>query len=380
MAFRAAVVGTGFIGPAHVEALQRIGVEVVGLCGSHPERAKAKAQLLGIPRVYDRYEDLVADPSVDVVHIATPNVHHYPQARAAILAGKHVVCEKPLAMNSRESAKLVELAIQHNVVHAVCYNIRFYPMVQQARALIRRGDLGDIRIIHGSYLQDWLLLETDWNWRLMPEMAGETRAVGDIGSHWIDLMVFLTGLRVKRVLADFATFLPVRKRPRKPVETFETKAMQAVDYVEEHVRTEDYAAILLHFEGGAHGALTVSQVSPGRKNRLWFEIDGVRSSVAWDSEEPNALWIGHRDQPNGHLIKDPALMDPSARQWADYPGGHSEGYPDTFKMLFRAIYTHIADRNTPIDFPTFEDGHEMMKVLDAIVLSAREGHWVEVPA
>lgn len=379
MGIRAAVVGTGFIGPVHIEALQRIGVEVVGLCGSHPERAKAKAQLLGIPRVYSRYEDLIADPSVDVVHIATPNVHHYPQARAAILAGKHVVCEKPFTMTSRESEELVELATKYNVVHAVCYNIRFYPMVQHARAMIRHGDLGNIRIIHGSYLQDWLLLETDWNWRLIPEMAGETRAVGDIGSHWIDLMVFLTGLHVKRVFADFAIFLSVRKRPRKPVETFETKSVQLADYVEEHIRTEDYAAILLHFEGGAWGVLTVSQVSPGRKNRLWFEIDGAWSSVTWDSEEPNTLWIGHRDKPNGQLIKDPALMDPSTRQWADYPGGHSEGYPDTFKMLFRAIYAHISDRNTPIHFPTFEDGHEMMKVLEAIVLSAREGRWVEIP-
>ncbi len=380
MAIRAAVVGTGFIGPVHVEALRRIGVEVVGLCGSHPERAKAKAQLLGVPKVYNRYEDLVADPSVDVVHIATPNVYHYPQARAAILAGKHVVCEKPLAMNPRESAELVELALQRGVVHAVCYNIRFYPMVQQARAMIRRGDLGDIRIIHGSYLQDWLLLETDWNWRLIPEMSGETRAVGDIGSHWMDLVAFLTGLRIRRVLADFATFLPVRKRPRKPVETFETKAMQVTDYVEERIHTEDYATILLHFENDVRGALTVSQVSPGRKNRLWFEIDGTRSSLAWDSEEPNVLWIGRRDQPNGHLIKDPALMDPSARPWSDYPGGHSEGYPDTFKMLFRAVYARISDRNMPINFPTFEDGHEMMKVLEAIVLSAREGRWVEIHA
>jgi len=379
MAIRAAVVGTGFIGPVHVEALQRIDVEVIGLCGSRPERAETKARRLGIPRVYQTYEELLADPSVDVVHIATPNAYHYPQARAALLAGKHVVCEKPLAMNARESAELVEIAERSGLIHAVCYNIRFYPMVQHARALIRGGALGDIRLIHGSYLQDWLLLETDWNWRLIPEMAGETRAVGDIGSHWIDLMVFLSGRRVERVLADMATFLPVRKRPRKPVETFETKGLQAQDYVEEHIRTEDCAMILLHFEGGVRGVLTVSQISPGRKNRLWFEIDGARAALAWDSEEPNTLWIGHRDEPNQWLVKDPALMDAAARPWADYPGGHAEGYPDTFKMLFRAIYARIADPTAPIVYPTFADGHEMMRVLEAIITSAREGRWVEVP-
>jgi len=379
MALRAAVVGTGFIGPVHVEALQRIGVEVVGLCSSHPDRAQAKARRLGVLKVYSTYEELLADPLVEVVHIATPNALHYPQARAALLAGKHVVCEKPLAMNTCESAELVELAERSGLVHAVCYNIRFYPMIQQARALIRNGALGDLRLIHGSYLQDWLLLETDWNWRLIPELAGQTRAVGDIGSHWIDLMVFLSGRRVERVFADMATFLPVRKRPRKPVETFETKGLQAEDYVEEPIRTEDYATILLHFEGGVRGVLTVSQISPGRKNRLWFEIDGTRGAVAWDSEEPNALWVGYRDQPNQWWIKDPALMDASARPWADYPGGHTEGYPDTFKMLFRAVYARIADPTTPVVYPTFADGHEMMRVLEAIVASAREGRWIEIP-
>jgi len=378
MAIRAAVVGTGFIGPVHVEALRRIGVDVIGLCGSSPDRAEAKARRLGVPKVYRTYEELLADPAVDVVHLATPNVYHYPQARAALLAGKHVVCEKPLAMNARESAELVELAAQSGLVHAVCYNIRFYPMIQQARSIIRSGALGDIRLIHGSYLQDWLLLDTDWNWRLIPEMAGETRAVGDIGSHWIDLMVFLSGRRVRRVFADMATFLPVRRRPLKPVETFETKGLRAEDYVEEHIRTEDYATIVLHFEGGARGVLTVSQISPGRKNRLWFEIDGAQASISWDSEEPNTLWVGYRDQPNQCYVKDPALMDPTARPWADYPGGHAEGYPDTFKMLFRAIYDRISDPKLPVSYPTFEDGHEMMRVIEAIVRSAREGRWVEL--
>ena len=378
MPIRAAVVGTGFIGPVHVEALRRIGVEVVGLCGSNPDRTQRKAQILGIPRVYTTYDELLADPSIDVVHIATPNVYHYSQARAAILAGKHVICEKPLAMNTKESGDLVELALKQGVVNAVCYNIRFYPMIQHARAMIQQEVLGEIRILQGSYLQDWLLLETDWNWRLIPEMAGETRAVGDIGSHLIDLLVFITGQRVKQVFADLATFLPIRKRPARPVETFELKQPKHDEYIEEMIRTEDYAAIILNFDGGARGVLTVSQISPGRKNRLWFEIDGSRASVAWDSEEPNGLWIGHRDHPNQLLIKDPALLNPLGRQNADYPGGHPEGYPDTFKMLFRAIYAHIVDRKTPIRFPTFEDGHEMMRVIEAVVASAQKKQWIEI--
>ena len=378
MGIRAAVVGTGFIGPVHVEALRRLGIEVVGICGSSPERARPKAEALNIPRVYNSYEELLADSAVDVVHITSPNVYHYPQAKAAIEAGKHVVCEKPLAMNSRESAELLELARQRGIVHAVNFNIRFYPLVQHARAMVRNGELGEVRIIQGSYLQDWLLLETDWNWRLVPELGGEVRAIGDIGSHWIDLMTFVTGRHVERVLADFATFIPVRKKPTKPVDTFAGKTLRPEDFVDEPIRTEDYATVLLHFEGGARGVMTVSQVSSGRKNRLFFEINGSRSSVAWNGEQPNVLWIGHRERPNEVLVKDPSLEAPEAQRYTGYPGGHAEGFPDTFKMLYQAVYAHIADRSVPVDFPTFEDGHEEMLIAEAILKSAREGRWVDV--
>lgn len=377
MTIRAAVVGTGFIGPVHVEALRRLGVEVTGICGSNPERARPKAEALQL-RLYESYQQLLADPAVDVVHITTPNVYHYPQTKAAIEAGKHVVCEKPLAMNSRESAELLALARQHGIVHAVNFNIRFYPLVQHARALVRAGELGEVRIIHGSYLQDWLLMDTDWNWRLVPEQGGELRAIGDIGSHWIDLMTFVTDRHVESVFADFATFIPVRKKPARPIETFTGKVLRAEDYVDEPIRTEDYATVLLHFAGGARGVMTVSQVSSGRKNRLYFEINGSRSSLAWDGENPNELWIGHRDRPNQLLIKDPALEVAEARQYTGYPGGHAEGFPDTFKMLYQAIYAYIADRSVPVDFPTFEDGHEEMLIGETILHSAREGRWMEV--
>ncbi|MGQ9568055.1 MAG: Gfo/Idh/MocA family protein [Anaerolineae bacterium] len=377
---RAAVIGTGFIGPAHVEALRRLGVEVVGIAGSSPARALPKARALNLPKVYETWEEAIADPHVDVVHITTPNHLHYPMAKAAIAAGKHVVCEKPLAMNSRESAELLRLAQEAGIVHAVNYNIRFYPLCQEARARVARGDLGKVYILRGSYLQDWLFYDTDWNWRLEPELGGSLRAVADIGTHWLDLTSFITGLRVEAVFADFRTFIPVRKKPTKPIDTFAGKELTPEDYVEQPIHTEDYATVLLAYEGGARGVMTVSQVSAGRKNRLAYEINGSRLSLAWDSERPNELWIGRRDGPNEVLMKDPSLLTPQARDFTGYPGGHNEGFPDTFKMLYKAVYRYIqaGDRTAQPEFPTFADGHEEILLCEAIERSAKEQRWVTV--
>lgn len=374
------VIGTGFIGPAHIEALRRLGIHVKGIAGSSAERAAPKAEALRLDTVYDSAEALIADPDIAVVHITSPNHLHYPQAKAALLAGKHVVCEKPLAMNTRESAELVALAKERRRVNAVNFNIRFYPLAHQARAMVQNGDIGAPYVVHGSYLQDWLLLPTDWNWRLEPELGGDMRAVADIGSHWLDLMTFITGLRVEAVCADFATFLPVRNKPARPIDTFTGKLQTVTEFVQQPIHTEDYATILLRFGGGARGALTVSQVSAGRKNRLYFEINGAKSSLAWDSERPNELWIGHRERPNEVLLKDPSLLDPLARQFASYPGGHNEGFPDTFKQLYVAVYRYLqaGDFAATPDFPTFEDGHYELVVGEAILRSAREQKWVEV--
>ena len=377
---RTAVVGTGFIGPVHVEALRRLGVTVVGILGSSPERARPKAEALGIATVYPDYEALLADDTVDVVHLTSPNHLHFPQARDAIRAGKHVVCEKPLAMTSQESAELLQMAEAAGIVHAVNFNIRFYPMCIEARERVARGDLGDLYITRGSYLQDWLLYDTDWNWRLEPDKGGKLRAVGDIGSHWLDLLTFISGGHVAAVYADLKTFLPVRKKPTRPIDTFAGKELTPADYEEVPIHTEDYATILLRWDSGAKGVVTVSQVSAGRKNRLSFELNGSRSSLAWDSERPNELWIGRRDDPNGVFLKDPALLTPAARRFAYYPGGHNEGFPDTFKALYDAVYTYIRRRDeglTP-DFPTFADGHEEMLIGDAVLKSAETGNWVEV--
>ncbi|MFQ5594433.1 MAG: Gfo/Idh/MocA family protein [Anaerolineae bacterium] len=377
---RAAVVGTGFIGPAHVEALRRLGVEVTGIVGSSPERARPKAEALGIERVYPDYEALLADDAVDVVHITSPNQLHFPMARDAISAGKHVVCEKPLAMTSAESGELLRLAEEAGIVHAVNFNIRFYPICHEARERVARGDLGDLYITRGSYLQDWLLYDTDWNWRLEPEKGGRLRAVGDIGSHWLDLVTFITGQHVEAVYADLEMFLPVRKRPAGPIDTFTGKELTPGDYVETPIETEDYATILLRWDSGARGVVTVSQVSAGRKNRLSFELNGSASSLAWDSERPNELWIGRRDGPNGLFLKDPALLLPAARRFAGYPGGHNEGFPDTFKALYQAVYSYIRRRDEGLepDFPTFADGHEEMLIGEAVMKSAETGEWVVI--
>ncbi len=374
------IIGTGFIGPAHVEGLRRLGIEVSGVLDISPDMARSKADSMHIERVYTSLDELCSDQDLDVIHITSPNYLHYEHSKAALLAGKHVVCEKPLAMDSNQSAELLALAEQKGLVHAVNFNLRFYPLVNQARAMLRAGDLGDVHIIQGSYLQDWLLLPTDWNWRLEPELGGAMRAVADIGSHWLDLMGFISGLKIEAVLADFATFLPVRQKPMSSIETYGGKLQTAVEYEPQTIHTEDYASILLRFKGGARGVVTVSQVSAGRKNRLYYEIDGAKSALSWDSECPNEMWIGHRERPNELLMKDPSLLSDEARQFTSYPGGHNEGFPDTFKQHFMAVYRYIraGDFTAEPDFPTFRDGHYGLVVGEAILKSAREGHWVNL--
>jgi predicted dehydrogenase len=374
------IVGTGFIGPVHLEALRRNNIHVTGLVESTPEATAGKAAELGVSKPYPSYQSMLEDSAIDVIHLATPNYLHYPQAKAALEAGKHVVCEKPLAMNSQESADLVRFAKQAGLVNVINFNIRFYPMAQQARSMVQNGEIGDIFILQGSYLQDWLLLPTDWNWRLEPELGGTLRAVGDIGSHWLDLIYFITGLKVKEVFADFKTFHPVRNKPLKPLETYSGKLLTPEDYEEKPIQTEDYASVMLHYENGVRGILTVSQVSSGRKNRLFYEISGSQSSLAWNSERPNELWIGHRTAPNQVLMKDPSLISTDAQETASYPGGHNEGFPDTFKQLYKKVYDYIlaGDFTVEPDFPTFADGHYELLLGEAIERSANEGQWVEI--
>jgi predicted dehydrogenase len=377
---RAAVVGTGFIGMVHVEALRRLGVEVTGIVGSSPERVREKARSFPLPEPYESFEAMLADPRVDVVHITSPNDLHHPQAKAALQAGKHVVCEKPLGLDSAETGELLGLARASGLVHAVNFNIRYYPQCREARERTAAGSLGDVRLVTGSYLQDWLLYDTDWNWRLERGRGGALRAVGDIGSHWIDLMTYITGCRVASVMADLTTFIPRRRQPTGPVETFATAAAAAPETVARDIDTEDTASILLRFESGARGAFTVSQLSAGRKNALSFQVDGSREALAWTAERPDELWIGHRDEPNQVLLRDPGLLTPAAAALASVPGGHAEGFENTFRELYRAVYRAVAAGGPPDepDYPTFADGHEETLIGEAIAASAGEGRWTDV--
>jgi predicted dehydrogenase len=384
-----AIVGTGFIGPVHLEALRRLNRPVVGLLGSTPGKSKRAAEALGVPHGYSSYDEVLADPNVHVVHLTSPNRHHYDQCWRALEAGKHVVCEKPLAMNARESAELAALARDKPLVSAVCYNVRYYPLCLEVREWIASGRLGEIYYVTGSYVQDWLLHDTDFNWRVLAEEGGSLRAIADIGTHWLDLIQSMTGLHVTEVCADLKTVWPTRRRPQGSVETFQSSSSTLPPGKGPEVRealipvsitTEDYGSVLLHLDQGVRGCFTVSQVHAGRKNCLRFEIAGSAGSVAWNSEHPNELWIGERDRANELLTRDPALLHASVRPFANYPGGHNEGFPDTFKQLFRSIYAYIdrGDYSVPRPFPTFDDGHQEIRVCQAILESQRERRWVKV--
>ena len=375
----AAVIGLGFVGKAHLDSLRRIGVSVRGMLGSSRERSEMLSESLGLERAYVSLDELAEDHDVSVVHICTPNHAHFEQASRMLRAGKHVLCEKPLAMDSRESEMLVKLARERRCVGGVAYNIRYYPLCHEAKAAVTSGVIGQPRLVHGSFLQDWLLFPTDWNWRLDPKLGGELRAVSDIGTHWLDLMMWITGRKITEVCADLATVLPIRHRPRGRVETFQ-KASNA-EHDDVPITTDDYASVLLHFEEDLRGVMTVSQVSAGRKARLWFEIDGSKGSLAWNSESPNTLWIGRRDRANEVLLRNPALLERAAAARTTLPAGHAEGFGETFKELYRAVYGAVADGAMPDepDFPSFADGHRENLIGEAVAQSARERRWVEVP-
>ena len=376
----AAIAGLGFMGPTHIQILRRLGIPIAGILGIDREEGEAVAKRMGISRIFQDYTELSESPEVDVVHICTPNYLHFPMAKAALAAGKHVICEKPLATNSQESAELVSLASEKGLTAIVNYNLRFYPLCQEARARIKEGEAGEIRLIHGAYLQDWLFLPTDWNWRLDPVLGGRLRAVADIGTHWIDMVTHLTGLRVSAVLADLATFISTRYKPMQEVSTFVGKLETSNDYKPVPITTEDIGTILLLFENGARGCLTISQISPGRKNYFWWEISGSKCSMRWDQENPNELWLGFREKPNQLLIKDPSLMHNAARPFAAFPGGHAEGYPDTHYQLFKQVYDAIQSGGSvdPSIIPTFETGHTELLLCDAIQLSTQERRWVDI--
>lgn len=373
----AAVIGTGFIGNVHVQALRRTGVGVKGVMGSSPERSREKAAEISVEKAYASLEDLLADDSIDVVHVTSPNHAHYSQVKAILGAGKHVICEKPLALNSSQSSELVELARAAKKVCAVCYNIRFYPLNQHARGMVQSGELGDIRFVTGHYHQDWLAKDTDWNWRLLANQGGALRSVGDIGTHWFDLTSFIIGLKAHSVMAELSTFLPERKKPIGSIETFSN-----ANGVRETVKidTDDASMIMIRYEGGARGLFSTSQINIGRKNALHWDIAGSASSASWSSETPDHLFIGHRERANETLMRDFTLMNDAGVKAAALPPGHVEGFADSFASFFRSVYSDViaGGRRQDSNWATFEDGHYEMQFCDAVLKSARENRWVDL--
>jgi len=376
---RTALIGGGFMGKVHAENVRRLGsVEIAAVAGSSEERARQFGASIGVGRSTGDYRTLLEDPTVDAVHVLTPNALHYPMCKAALEAGKHVLCEKPFTLSAMEARELVELAASTKLANCIQHNLRYYPVVQQIRCMIQNGDLGEILIVQGTYSQDWLLYDTDWNWRVDAKANGALRAMGDIGSHWMDMIQHLTGLRITALCADLATFHNTRRRPQGPVETFAGKTPKPEDYVSTPVDTEDFGAVLLRLGQRTRGAFTVSQMSAGRKNMFRFDIYGTKAGVSWNQERPDELWIGRRDAPNQAVVKDPALLDPRAAAFADLPGGHSEGYDDTHKQVFKRFYARVADASAAVEYPTFEDGLIGMQLLEKVAASARTRAWVDV--
>ena len=376
--FRVGVIGVGFIGVVHIEQLRRLGnVEVVAL--SNMVDAKLKAEELFVPKGYDDYRAMIDNENLDAIHVCTPNNTHYEMAMYAMERGVHVVCEKPMTTTVEEADALVKKAKEMNVVHAMNFNCRFYPMAYQIKEMIKNNDCGNIYTIHGGYLQDWLFYDTDYNWRLEPEAAGESRAFADIGSHWIDLVEFVTGLSVVEVFADAVTFHKTRKKPKVDIATYSGMALTPEDYEEVTINTEDYINVLFKMNNGARASCTISQVFAGRKNQMLINIAGSKCSVAWDSEDSNELWIGRREKDNGVLVKDPSILPDATKQNISYPGGHVEGFPDTFKNNFRKIYQAIANKSMKdVEFATFDAGAREMLLCEKIIQSSKEGRWVKV--
>lgn len=377
---KTAIVGSGFAARCHLDALSRLGavVEVCGIASRNPEQARRLGKEYGIERVTSDYRELLGSSTLDVVHVCTPNSLHFPMVSDAIRAGKHVLCEKPLATNVEQAEKLVELAHERGMRNCTCYNLRFYPLVQEMRAMCSDGELGELLVVQGTYSQDWLLSQTEWNWRLDSQANGPSRAMADIGSHWCDMAEFVTGQKITSLCADLQTFYKTRRKAKGTGQTFSLSPASQLDGIDSEVDTEDFGAVLFRMGDRTRGAFTASQVAGGRKNRLLLEIFGTLASISWDAENPNELWVGRRDESNQILLKDPALLNRSARAYADLAGGHAEGYDDTFKQLFRKFYRSVSDAETEPMYPQFRDGQRQLAIIQAELDSSSKHAWIDV--
>jgi predicted dehydrogenase len=375
---KTAVIGAGFMGRVHSEGIRRLGnVEVAAVAGISEEEARTFGQSIGVEKTTGDYRTLLSDPAIDAVHVCTPNALHHPVSKLAMEAGKHVLCEKPLTLSAAEARELVDIAKKKKLANCVNHNLRYYPVVQQVRCMIENGDLGEIIVAQGNYSQDWLLYETDYNWRIESKDNGPLRVMGDLGSHVFDMIQHLTGLKITSLCADLATFHKTRKKPKVAIETFAGKKLRPEDYDQIAIDTEDYGSVLIRLGDRARGAILVTQMSAGCKNRFQVEIFGTKAGVAWNQEKPDELWIGQRNSFNQVIMKDPSLLDPKASAYADLPGGHSEGYDDTHKQIYRRFYQKVADPSAPVEYPTFEDGLRGMQLLEKVRESVAKRGWVD---
>jgi len=363
---QAAIIGTGYMGSAHLDGLKRIGVPVRGVLGSSPQKGQGFAAEYNLPKAYAALDDLLSDSEVNVVHICTPNRVHFPLAKAALEAGKHVVMEKPLTMNSIESADLLALANRTGLAAVVNHNLRFFPRTLQAHALVRAGDLGEVRLLQGGYCQDWLFPSERWDWRLLPEIGGPTRVISDIGSHWFDITCWMTGLEVVELAARTAIFTPQRINP--------------VTGVPLRVQTEDAAVIVARYSNGMLGSVTLSQSSPGRDNHFWFEFTGAKSSLLWDQEKPGELWSGRNEGGMSSWLPEIRPYPPAIKAMLALPDGEAVSFNDTFSVLYCIVYNALEKGNLPDDgiVPTFLDGHRGMVLADAVLEASKSQQWVKV--
>jgi predicted dehydrogenase len=374
------LVGPGFVGAHHIDAVRRLGfADVVAVAASSQASAAEKARALGVPKAYGSFEALAADPDIHVVHVTTPNALHGAVIDAALAHGKHVVCDKPLATTPAEARRLRDAAAAAGVIHAVTFNYRGNPMVQQARAMVAAGEIGPVHLIYGAYLQDWLLEDTDYSWRLDPGQ-GESSAMADIGSHWCDLAQHVSGQRIEAVLANLSTVVTSRMKPARGGHAFGAGSGAATRV---QIATEDLGSVLLRFSGGATGVVTVGQVCAGHKNDCWLEVCGSAGSLRWAQEQQNQLWIGARHRPNAVMAKDPSFASEDARRYIRLPGGHQEGWADAFANVVRDIYAAIADSDAGDGcrpaLATFDDGYRSACLVEAVVRSHRDGGvWADV--
>lgn len=374
--YRAGIVGVGFIGIAHIEALNRLGnVEVVAIADQI--NAAEKAVKLGVPSAYEDYKEMIEKEALDMLHICTPNFTHCEIALYAMDHDINIVCEKPMCCSVEEADKMIAKAKEKDLVNGVNYHNRWYPMTAQLKEMVKKGDFGEIHAVYGEFVQDWLLYNTDYNWRVEVSESGKTRAVSDIGTHWFDLVENITGLKVVEVCADFKILHETRKKPTSEPQTF-VNSDREMEYEEVKVTTEDHANVMFRLSNGAVGNAVFSQITPGRKSDLTLNIAGLKQSATWCCDTCNEIWLGRRGEYSCVFEKDPGMLDESVRINAGYPGGHSEGFPDAFKNGFRAIYADIGILNENPQYATFETGRHEVILCDKILESAQKRQWVTV--